>query len=77
MWKLDKWNWRELLRHIWGRFWKDRILDQSAKLSFYFLLSLFPLLLLLIALLGRFLESDPVLQEAMHKYLGTTVRDSP
>lgn len=72
-WRLRELNYSQLLRRTWCRFWADRILDQSAKLSFYFLLSLFPLLLFLIALLGRILQSGPVLQNALHKYLAAVV----
>lgn len=45
-----------LARRVWGRVRDDRILDQSAKLSFYFLLSAFPLLYFLTALLGLVLS---------------------
>ena len=38
-------GWKDLLRLTWQRFWKDRVLDQSAMLSFYFFFSIFPLLL--------------------------------
>jgi len=76
MWKLGELTWRKLLRRTWCQFWEDRILDQSAKLSFYFLLSIFPLLLFLTALLGLLLQSGPVLQETLHKYLAAVVPES-
>jgi membrane protein len=76
MWKLGKLTWEKLLRRTWCQFWKDRILDQSAKLSFYFLLSFFPLLVSLIALLGLLLQSGPVLKETLHKYLAAVVPES-
>jgi membrane protein len=69
VWKLGGLTWKELLRRTWHRFWKDRVLDQSAMLSFYFLLSIFPLLLFLMALLGLLLQSGPALQETLHQYL--------
>src|ERR1051326_431898 len=73
MWKLGQLTWGKLLRRTWCQFWENRILDQSAKLSYYFLLSFFPLLLFLIALLGLVLQSGSVLQEAVHKYLAAIV----
>jgi membrane protein len=76
MWKLRELTWRKLLRRTWSQFWEDRILDQSAKLSFYFLLSFFPLLVSLIALLGILLQSGPVLKETLHKYLAAVVPES-
>ncbi len=74
--KLGGLSWQELLRRIWHRFWKDRVLDQSAMLSFYFLLSIFPLLLFLMTLLGLVLQSEPALQETMHRYLAAVVPQS-
>jgi len=76
MWKLGGLTPRKLLKRIWCQFWEDRILDQSAKLSFYFLLSFFPLLLFLTALLGLLLQSGPVLQETLHKYLAAVAPES-
>jgi membrane protein len=52
---------------------EDRILDQAATLAFYCLLSIFPLLLFLIALLGMFLRSGDGLRETLHAYLSTLV----
>jgi membrane protein len=61
-------SWRELSRRSWLQFRQDRIPDQSAMLSFYLLLSIFPLLLLLIDLLGFLFQSGPGFQQAVHKY---------
>ena len=76
MWKLREVTWGELLRRTWFQFWEDRILDQSAKLSFYFLLSFFPLLVSLISLLGLILQSGPVLNETLHRYVAAVVPES-
>jgi membrane protein len=73
IWKLGGLSWQELLRRTWHRFWKDRVLDQSAMLSFYFLLSIFPLLLFLMTLLGLVLQSEPALQGTLHRYLAAVV----
>jgi membrane protein len=76
MWKLGELTWGQLIKRTWYQFWEDRILDQSAKLSFYFLLSFFPLLLFLMVLLGLLLRSGPAVQEALHKYLAAVVPES-
>lgn len=73
IWKLSGLTWKELLRRVWPRLWKHRILDQSAMLSFYFLLAMFPLLILLIALLGLLLESGPVFQQTLQQYLAAVL----
>ncbi|MDQ6621844.1 MAG: YihY/virulence factor BrkB family protein [Pseudomonadota bacterium] len=76
MWKLGGLTGKELLGRTWSQFWKDRVPNQSAMLSFYFLLSIFPLLLFLIALLGVFLQSGPALQNKLHQYLATVAPSS-
>lgn len=76
MWKLSGMTWQELLRRTLSQFQQDRILDQSAKLSFYFLLSTFPLLLFLITLLGLVLQSGPEFQATLQKYLAAVVPPS-
>jgi membrane protein len=66
-------SWKTLLRGAWREFVNDDVLDQSAMLSFYFLLALFPLLLLLIPVVGFFLNSRAALQDALHHYIQTVV----
>ena len=76
IWRFGGLTWRELVGHTWRRFWKDRVLDQSAMLSFYFLLSIFPLFLFLIALLGLLLQKGPALQETLHRHLAAVLPTS-
>jgi membrane protein len=73
MWTPPRVTWKELLRRTGRECIEDRILDQAATLAFYFLLSIFPLLLFLIALLGMFLRSGDGLRETLHAYLSTLV----
>lgn len=69
LWRLSGLTWRQLPIRVWRRFWADRIPDQSAKLSFYLLLSLFPLLIFLIALFGLVLREGPELLDTLQRYL--------
>jgi membrane protein len=62
-------TWKELVLRCWRQFHKDRILDQSATLSFYFLLSIFPLSLFLIDVLGLLVQSGHGIHETLHRYL--------
>lgn len=66
-------NWKELPGRIWQQFWRDRVLDQSAMLSFYFLVSIFPLLLFLMTLLGLILESGHEFQKILRHYFEAVV----
>jgi len=69
LWEFGGLSWRDVLRRLWNRLRKDRLLDQAAMLSFYFILSLFPLLLCLLAVLGLLLQSGQALYQAIHEYL--------
>jgi membrane protein len=69
-------SWKELSRRSWLQFLEDRIPDQSAMLSFYLLLSIFPLLLLLIDLLGLLFQSEPGFHQAVHKYFARVAPSS-
>jgi len=69
-------GWKELTRRAWTQFRADRIPDQSAMLSFYLLLSVFPLLLLLIDLTGLLFESGPGFQQAVDKYFARVAPSS-
>lgn len=66
-------NWKELPGRIWQQFWRHRVLDQSAMLSFYFLVSIFPLLLFLMILLGLLLQSGHEFQNILRHYLEAVV----
>ncbi len=66
-------GWKDLLWRTWERFWKDRVLDQSAMLSFYFLLSIFPLLLFLMTLLGLLMQTGHAFQQTLRHYLEAVV----
>lgn len=70
MWRLGGLTWKELLKRVWKDFNADRMTDQAAQLSYYFIFALFPALLFLTALLGLFLEPGSVLHQAITQYVG-------
>jgi membrane protein len=69
MWQFGGLSLRQLAARTWRHTQALGILDQSAKLSFYFLLALFPLLMVLLAVLGLVLQSGPALQDNLRMYL--------
>lgn len=69
LWSFGGLGWRRVLRNLWRAFWKDRVLDEAAVLSFYCLLAVFPFLLFLVALLGLMLHSAHTVHLALHRYL--------
>ena len=52
VWKLGGLSRRELATRVWDEFNKDEVTDRAAALAYYFLFSLFPALLFLVALLS-------------------------
>ena len=53
-WKLGGLTMRELARRLWHEMERDELLGRGAQLAYYFLLSLFPALIFLTALMGLF-----------------------
>lgn len=76
LWNLGGLTWRQLGRNVWAEMSEDRILGRAAQLSFYFLLSLFPLLLIMVTLLNRFAFVESALRGALFKLLNSVVPDS-
>ncbi|MEO6362189.1 MAG: YihY/virulence factor BrkB family protein [Caldimonas sp.] len=62
---------RELLVRSWRNGRKHDVQGQAARLAFFFVLAIFPLLLLLMTLLGLALESASVPEVALRRLLST------
>jgi membrane protein len=60
---------RELVAKVWDRVWRHDALGRAAQLAYFFLLSLFPFLLFLTALLGTLVESSATLRMRLLEYL--------
>jgi membrane protein len=58
LWRREGLTFGELLRRVWGQILKNDVLGQAAELAFFFLLALFPLLILLINIFGYFAQSE-------------------
>jgi membrane protein len=52
LWSLRGLSWRELAKRTCRKSWDDEIFGQSARMALYFFFALFPVLLLLLILLG-------------------------
>ncbi len=52
LWTRGGLSWRELGLRLWRQIWEDELLGRCAELSYFFLFSVFPLLLFLTSLLG-------------------------
>src|SRR5512146_2019045 len=64
-WKLGGLSAKELGRRVWREFNEDEVMDRSAALSYYFLGSLFPLMLVGFSILGYLAGPGSQLREAI------------
>ena len=64
---------RDFLLRVWKKANEDDIFGRSAQLSYYFLFSLFPLLLFLITLFGYIDGADSQLRQELIAYLGSVI----
>src|SRR5689334_22000858 len=69
LWGLGGLRWTELAKHVWNEANEDDLWGRAAQLSYYFLLALFPLLLVLMALLGIFANKGTELRQNLIGYL--------
>jgi membrane protein len=53
LWSLRGLSWRELIKRTCRKSWDDEVFGQSARMALYFFFALFPVLLLLLILLGK------------------------
>ena len=54
LWSLRGLSWRDLAKRTCRRSWDDEVFGQAARLAFYYFLSMFPVLLLLLIWLDQF-----------------------
>jgi membrane protein len=70
MWGFGGITWKELAKRVWHEMNEDDVWGRAAQLSYYFLLALFPLLLVMMALLGIFADQGTELRNNLIAYLG-------
>jgi membrane protein len=76
LWTLGGLTWKELAGRIWEQITEDDVFGRAAQLSYYFLLALFPLLIVLVTLLGYFAETGSELRSSLLGYLGDIMPSS-
>ncbi len=70
MWKLGGLRWRNLARLVYDGFAAYEIPDRSAQMAYYFLFSIFPLLVFLTTLLGYLADSAALREYLIHRLAG-------
>lgn len=76
LWGLGGLTWKELAKRVWAEVNADDVWGRAAQLSYYFLLALFPLLLVMMAFLGIFADKGTELRNNLIGYLGQVMPSS-
>jgi membrane protein len=69
LWTRAGLTWKELGRRLWRQIYEDEVLGRCAELAYFFLFSVFPLLLFLTTLLGYLAEANPAIRWDIFRYL--------
>lgn len=73
MWGFGGITWKELCKRVWHEMNEDDVWGRAAQLSYFFLLALFPLLLVMMALLGIFADQGTQLRNNLIGYLSSVM----
>lgn len=68
LWSLRGLSWRELAKRTFRRSWEHEVFGQAARLAFYYLLGIFPALLLLLVLLNTLSSTGSELRNTLLDY---------
>src|SRR2546423_6466558 len=69
MWKLSGISWKDLTKRVWVEIKRDDMFGNAAKLAYYFLLALFPLLIFLTSVIGIIIGSGTGMRRMLFNYL--------
>src|SRR5438128_1456649 len=76
MWMLSGLSWKDLAARVWREMKTDDVFGDAAKLAYYFLLALFPLLIFLTSAIGLIVGSGTGLRHALFRYLSQVMPSS-
>ncbi|HKI06293.1 MAG TPA: YihY/virulence factor BrkB family protein [Thermoanaerobaculia bacterium] len=69
LWTRAGLTWKQLGMRLWRQIWEDELLGRCAELAYFFLFSIFPLLLFLTTLLGYLAQASTSLRWNLFWYL--------
>jgi membrane protein len=69
LWTRAGLSWKEIGRRLWLQLWEDEVLGRCAELAYFFLFSLFPLLVFLTTLLGYLAGESAALRWNLFWYI--------
>ena len=76
MWKLSGLGWKRLGSRVWAEIKEDDVFGDAAKLAYYFLLALFPLLIFLTSAIGLIVGAGTGLRHSLFNYLARVMPSS-
>jgi membrane protein len=76
MWTLSGLTIKDFAGRVWREIKNDDVFGNAAKLAYYFLLALFPLLILLTSIIGLLLGPGTGLRHAFFNYLSQVMPSS-
>jgi len=76
MWTLSGLSWKQMASRIWAEIQADDVFGDAAKLAYYFLLALFPLLIFLTSAIGLVIGSGTGIRHALFNYLSQVMPSS-
>ena len=76
MWTLNGLSWKEMAVRVWNEMNRDDSLGDAAKLAYYFLLALFPLLIFLTSAIGLIVGSGTSMRHTLFHYLARLMPSS-
>jgi membrane protein len=68
-WKPDNLSWTHLAKRVWAETERDDVFGNAAKLAYYLLLALFPLLIFLTSIIGIIIGSGSGMRHTLFNYL--------
>jgi len=76
LWKLGGLSWIALAKRVWTEMNRDDVFGDAAKLAYYFLLALFPLLIFLTSVIGLIIGSGSGMRHTLFAYLARVMPSS-
>jgi len=76
MWSLSGLSWKQMASRVWAEIQADDVFGDAAKLAYYFLLALFPLLIFLTSAIGLVIGSGTGIRHALFNYLSQVMPSS-
>lgn len=76
MWTLNGLSWKKMAGRVWNEMNRDDVFGDAAKLAYFFLLALFPLLIFLTSAIGLIVGAGTGMRHTLFQYLARVMPSS-